>query len=126
MPCPLVAASTPLQIANESVKSQGKAKKGGAKQPTNTVSRKNSVTHNGRHLKQIAKASQLFTHHVLHLTLRTLLLPPPTSHTYHLPPRNPPPPRLPYTPTLLPPLLLFSPILPPISLSLSFNPPSQS
>ncbi len=56
MPCPLVAASTPLQIANESVKSQGKAKKGGAKQPTNTVSRKNSVTHNGRHLKQIAKA----------------------------------------------------------------------
>ena len=56
MPCPLVAASTPLQIANESLKSQGKAKKGGAKQPTNTVSRKNSVTHNGRHLKQIAKA----------------------------------------------------------------------
>jgi len=177
MPCPLVAASTPLQIANESVKSQGKAKKGGAKQPTNTVSRKNSVTHNGRHLKQIAKAcstvgrrdlqanalaryskallninkpvaaaaslrgkrgpgvapgvsslvthhgwyptshflhfkpftshlashnSQLFTHHVLHLTLRTLLLPPPTSHTYHLSPRNPPPPRLPSSFSLLP------------------------
>jgi hypothetical protein len=38
------------------VKSQGKGKRGGAKQPTNTVSRINSVTHNSRHLKQIAKA----------------------------------------------------------------------
>jgi hypothetical protein len=38
------------------VKSKGKGK--GAKQPTNTVSRQNSVTHNSRHLKAVAKVCQ--------------------------------------------------------------------
>ncbi len=43
------------QVASEGVKSQGKGKKGGAKAAANTVTRKNSVTHNSRHLKAIAK-----------------------------------------------------------------------
>ena len=43
------------QVASEGVKSAGKGKKGGAKAATNTVSRQNSVTHNSRHLKAIAK-----------------------------------------------------------------------
>ena len=37
------------------MKSQGKGKKGGAKAAANTVSRKNSVTHNARHLKAVSK-----------------------------------------------------------------------
>jgi hypothetical protein len=42
---------TPLfQLATEGVKSKGKGK-----QSANTVSRKNSVTHNSRHLKAVAK-----------------------------------------------------------------------
>ncbi len=43
----------PGQLATEGVKSKGKGK--AAKQPTNTVSRQNSVTHNSRHLKAVAK-----------------------------------------------------------------------
>ena len=67
------------QVASEGVKSAGKGKKGGAKAATNTVSRKNSVTHNSRHLTAIAKVCSKIGRRDLEACLPIHQLPPPVA-----------------------------------------------